>query len=176
VLEKQPTYSFLIVFLFACACYLAWFDGDRFRPPLVDPSPPVEPEPYEDRYQTYELIRAHNGTRRAHGLPELDPHVYLIAAARAHAEHMAARGRLAHSGIGDGSPAERAKQAGYRSSVVGENIGWNYRDITAVMSGWMHSPGHRANILGGYDQMGAAVAYGASGEPYWCAVFGRSVK
>lgn len=177
MLDRNSTLSFLIVFAFCAVCYMAWFDADRFRPPIIDPSPPSGPaKPLEDRYQTYELVRAHNAVRRAHGLEELDPHVYLVAAARAHADHMAARGRLAHTGIGDDSPAGRAQSAGYTSSYIGENIGWNYPDIPSAMSGWMHSPGHRANLLGGYDQMGAAVAYSRSGEPYWCVVFGRSIK
>jgi uncharacterized protein YkwD len=58
-------------------------------------------------------------------------------------------------------------------SACGENIAWNYKDA-AVMDGWMHSSGHRANILSGnYTEIGVGIATNKRGEKYHCQDFGR---
>ena len=72
-------------------------------------------------------------------------------------------------GVGD-----RARQARYTFSLVGENIAAGQTSISQVMQGWMASPGHRKNILNGtYRHIGAAVARSANGTSYWCVVLAR---
>ncbi len=46
-------------------------------------------------------------------------------------------------------PADRIAAAGYVALVSGENIARGFIDPVGVVDGWMHSPGHRANILNG---------------------------
>lgn len=51
----------------------------------------------------------------------------LDASARAHSQHMDAVDKMAHEGIGDGTPASRMQAAGYTpvgSTWYGENIAW----------------------------------------------------
>ena len=43
------------------------------------------------------------------------------------------------------------------------------------MEGWMDSPGHRRNIVGDFEEMGAAQAEDDSGRPYWCVVFATPI-
>lgn len=95
----------------------------------------------------------------------------LVAAAQAHADHMARRGKLAHFGIGDGTPWDRIAATGYTMRAAAENVAWNQSDVAEVMRSWMNSPGHRRNILRAYAEFGAAVAYGKDRDAYWCAVF-----
>lgn len=55
--------------------------------------------------------------------------------------------------------------------TVGENIAYGYASAADVMDGWMHSEGHRANILSeNFTEMavGAAVV---NGMRYWVQVF-----
>ncbi|MFZ2240668.1 MAG: CAP domain-containing protein [Gordonia amarae] len=57
---------------------------------------------------------------------------------------------------------------------VGENVAAGYPTAQSVMTGWMNSPGHRANILKReFNRLGVGVAYSASGRPYYCQVFGQ---
>ncbi len=57
---------------------------------------------------------------------------------------------------------------------VGENVAAGYPTARAVMTGWMNSPGHRANILKReFNRLGVGVAYSKSGRPYYCQVFGQ---
>jgi hypothetical protein len=45
-----------------------------------------------------------------------------------------------------------------------QNCGWNYSNAAEVAQGWMHSPGHRANMLApSITRFG--IAYGPG--PYW---------
>ena len=61
---------------------------------------------------------------------------------------------FAHEGRDGSQPAERIRATGYLSGGgawrIGENLAWGTGDLAtprAIMAAWMHSPGHRANIL-----------------------------
>lgn len=86
-----------------------------------------------------------NRIRRENGLPELTRNSALDQAANAHAQDQQGR-ELGHTGSDGSSPGDRARRAGYDSSVR-ENVAWNYSDEADVAQGWMNSPGHRAAML-----------------------------
>jgi uncharacterized protein YkwD len=65
-------------------------------------------------------------------------------------------------------------EGGIAYMTAGENIAAGYGDPASVMSGWMNSPGHRANILNGsFGQVGIGYytdpnsGYGT----YWVQIF-----
>lgn len=141
--------------------------------PTPEPEPEPEPSPKpEPTDVTWELLAAHNRERANLSLTPLalDPKLQLVA--QEHANQMALVGVMAHDGIGDGKLADRLQASGYRANRAGENVAWNQRDVPAVMTAWLNSPGHRANIMGGYRDVGLALARGVKGDPYWCSVFG----
>ena len=70
----------------------------------------------------------------------------LAEAARQHALLMAKQDNLSHQLPGEPPLAQRAGEAGARFSEIGENIAVGPR-VQSIHTGWMHSPGHRANIL-----------------------------
>ncbi|MBO3732484.1 CAP domain-containing protein [Glycomyces niveus] len=95
----------------------------------------------------------------------------LDAAARLHAEDMAAHDYFDHTSQNGRGPTERAAAQGYEGGV-GENIAAGYPDAASVMEGWMNSEGHRANILNcDYDVLGVGVA-DRDGTLYWVQNFG----
>lgn len=118
------------------------------------------------------LWTAHNAERARAGLPPLDLSRPLSNAAHDHAAYMGQTGRFGHYGIGDGDPGSRATAAGYAWRSVGENIAWGQADASAAVDSWMHSPGHRRNILGPYREMGAAAYRASDGRLYWVAIYG----
>jgi uncharacterized protein YkwD len=73
------------------------------------------------------------------------------------------------------SPFDRMRGAGYKGGLMGENIAAGQPTPAAVMDAWMHSPGHRANILNcGYKVIGIGV-FTLAGSPYriyWTQDFG----
>ena len=70
----------------------------------------------------------------------------LAEAARQHALVMAKESDLSHKLPGEPPLPQRAGQAGAGFSKVGENIATGPQ-APPIHTGWMHSPGHRANIL-----------------------------
>ena len=110
-----------------------------------------------------------NNRRADHGMRALHLSPRLGLAARGHSADMAGRRYFSHDSRSGGSFVERIRSAGYlqqaRSWRVGENIAWgNGRFATprSIMAAWMHSPGHRANILNpGFREVGVGVTNGA---------------
>jgi uncharacterized protein YkwD len=141
--------------------------------PDPDPSPPPTPEPPPSLDELADaLLKAHNAERARVGLPPFRASAALMAAAQAHAEDMAGRDAMSHVGSDGSQPYERVERQGYRFTNTGENVAGHYRTVDAVMGGWMHSAGHKANILGKFREIGVGVAESDRGLPYWCVVFG----
>ncbi|WP_371479386.1 CAP domain-containing protein [Kitasatospora sp. NBC_00315] len=95
----------------------------------------------------------------------------LDALAQAFSDDMAARGFFDHTDPDGHTPWDRAKAAGI-SNLGGENIARGQATPEAVMTAWMNSPGHRANILNcNFTTLGVGVHQG-SGGPWWTQDFG----
>ena len=77
-----------------------------------------------------------------------------------------------HTGSDGSTAADRIKRVGYVRKRTGENSAEGQWDVGEVMTGWMKSPGHRANILANFTEMGAARARDDQGTIYWCVDFG----
>ncbi len=160
--------------------------AERVIPPST-PNPPVNPQPQipgppvvpgspTDAQFVQDLYNLVNLERQRNGLGALSVNPRLAQAAQIQSRNMATVDRMDHTLQGTALPTlqSRADAVGYRFSVLGENIAYNFRDSGSVHWAWMNSPGHRANILGAsYTEMGIAVARNARGEIYFTQVFGR---
>ena len=71
----------------------------------------------------------------------------LQAAAQAHAEDLAARSTLSHTGSDGSSLSDRIARTGYGACFAAENIARGQPSIEAVMTSWRNSPGHYANMV-----------------------------
>ena len=71
---------------------------------------------------------------------------------------------------------ERARDAGYDWRAIGENIAEGQTSVEEVMDTWMHSPGHRRNILDpDFKELGIGLAFGNSAGGWrveWAQAFG----
>lgn len=92
------------------------------------------------------LFDATNRERAAQGLPALAWDNALAAAAQRHAAIMAQEHAISHQFPGEAALQERTSQAGAHFSLVAENVAEG-PDTETIHSGWMHSAGHRENIL-----------------------------
>jgi len=109
------------------------------------------------------LFEALNRERAALGLSILVWNDSLASAARQHAERMAQHNMLSHQLAGEPDLRMRAAGTGARFSMVAENVAIG-PDAAVIHSGWMHSPGHRANILSPeLSAVGIAVVQGRAG-------------
>src|SRR5262249_13729476 len=84
----------------------------------------------------------------------------LAAAGRQHAEEMFRLSYFAHESPVAGSPAIRARAAGARFMVLGENLAYA-PTVDIAHNGLMNSPGHRANVLSpAFGRVGIGVVRG----------------
>jgi uncharacterized protein YkwD len=116
-------------------------------------------------------VQLTNQQRAQHGCSALRVDAALRSAARAHSKDMRVRHYFEHNSPDGRTPWDRIKAAGY-SQPGAENIAMGYATAQAVVTGWMNSPGHRANILNcSLKAIGIGVEYG-SGGPWWTQDFG----
>lgn len=127
-----------------------------------------------------------NAERRSQGLHPLSWSRRLSRAARRHTHDMVRHRYFSHDSLSGGTFVDRIRRTGYlrhvRRWMVGENLAWGAgRQSTpqAIMRAWMHSPGHRANILTGrYREMGIGLSLGApartGGLAYEAATYATS--
>lgn len=87
-----------------------------------------------------------NDARAQNGLPPVSEDRRLSQAALRHAQDMEANGFFSHTGSNGSSFSDRAKAAGY-SCARNENLASGNRTPQGVVTAWMNSPGHRANLL-----------------------------
>lgn len=106
----------------------------------------------------------------------LNWHCDLAQSAENHSVDMATQNYFSHDAPDGSDFVYRASEAGYGNFPTGENIAAGQQSVQAVMSSWIASSGHCANIMSDFStEMGAAgiEADGADYSIYWTAVFGR---
>jgi uncharacterized protein YkwD len=121
-----------------------------------------------------------NAQRLANGCAPLASNQLLWNAAQRFAYHLASNGYLSHTGKDGSTTSSRVEAEGYTWTILAENVGAGYDTPTAIVTGWMNSPGHRANILNcALTQVGIGYYY-INPDPnqvtnyqhYWVADFG----
>ena len=121
---------------------------------------------------TSQVVNLVNSERAAQGLTALQKDSRLAALAQQKAEEMAKNQYFSHTSPTYGSAFDMLKAAGYSYKTAGENIAMGQKSAASVMDGWMHSSGHRANILHtSYEKIGVGYAVSADGMPYWVQIF-----
>ena len=128
-----------------------------------------------------EIIALTNKERIAAGLPALSFEQHLGAMATAKANDMIQKQYFAHVSPDGIDLTKLAQTHGYLYLNVGENLALgDFTSSADVVSGWMHSPGHRANILNkNFTQIGVSAVLGNyEGRNVWYAVqeFGRPLS
>jgi uncharacterized protein YkwD len=130
-------------------------------------APPAAARTPEGSY-AQKAFAATNAQRTEQGLKELKANKCLRRAAVRQATLMAQREQLFHQDLG-------AVLTDCHLSAAGENVAAGYPNGTSVVNnGWMHSEGHRANILNpSFTLMGIGARKGHNGRWYVAQVFGR---
>ena len=116
-----------------------------------------------------ELVRRINHVRANHGLGPLHVAKRLHRAAARHSTSMAKVGYFRHELRSKGMWKSFATWIrwywpgpGYRSWSAGENLAWGAPGlgVRETVSLWMHSPGHRANLLSSdWHRLGVSIVH-----------------
>jgi uncharacterized protein YkwD len=163
--------------------------GAEAAPDGTDATPPASPAPdltaqvpasapdpaaQARRALAEDVVRLTNEARAKEGLGPLQPNDRLTQAAQTYAQAMAPGDCFSHDCPPTPSQKDRIAQAGYGGwKRIGENIAAGDRTAEFIVSGWMDSPGHRANILKPeYTEIGVGVANGdGKYRVYWVQMF-----
>jgi uncharacterized protein YkwD len=124
-----------------------------------------------------------NRERAQNGVAPLRPNSLLEQAAEGHSRELISADYFAHVSPSGETPVDRVRQTGYIPGpsvgyVIGENLAWGTYSLAtpaAIVSAWIASPGHLANILesqytetgvGVVPQVPSALGNGSPGASY----------
>jgi hypothetical protein len=125
------------------------------------------------------LLISTNEQRTDNGRPSLKLNDKLSAAAQAKANDMTSRNYWSHTTPDGKDPWVFVQTAGYQYQKAGENLAYGFDSSNDTVVGWMHSAGHRENLLDqGYTEVGFGFAnardYNKSGpETVVVAMYGK---
>jgi uncharacterized protein YkwD len=110
-----------------------------------------------------------NVQRRAHGLQNLRQNAKLRTAAAGYSRQMVRQSFFSHESPDGTTLQSRVTATHYLDGAhgwgIGENIAWGTGGLgtpRSIVRTWMHSPGHRANILNAtFRDIGIGIAAGA---------------
>lgn len=115
--------------------------------PKPSTKPPATKPPAPSGGAEAQVLQLTNAERAKNGCGPLRTNSALTKAADLHATDMVVHHFFDHNSQDGRSPFDRMKTAGFKGGAMAENIAVGYKDAAAVVDGWMHSEGHRKNIL-----------------------------
>ncbi|OJU16840.1 MAG: hypothetical protein BGN88_08100 [Clostridiales bacterium 43-6] len=119
-----------------------------------------------------EVIRLINAERTNRGLMALQTNWELSRVARYKSQDMIDKNYFSHTSPTYGSPFTMMQNFGLKFSGAAENIAYGQRTAQEVVTAWMNSSGHRANILSAsFTHTGVGAAKKANGTLYWTQMF-----
>lgn len=126
---------------------------------------------YYSGYQ--DMLQAVNKARADAGLKPFCNSAKLMASSLKHSQYQASINQMTHD---DPDPLmNRFTNQGFSAVAVAENVAdTGDTNVAAVMTAWMNSPGHKANILGDYTHFGSAYAMGSNNRYYWTQHFAKA--
>jgi uncharacterized YkwD family protein len=152
--------------------------------PTPAPQPKPEPQPAPEQEEKkpveqgslneYELkvVELVNIERQKNGLQALKIDEELSKVARLKSADMRDNNYFSHQPPTYGSPFDMMKKYGISYRTAGENIAAGQKTPEAVVTGWMNSSGHRANILNSnFTHIGVGFVKGGSYGTYWTQQF-----
>lgn len=109
---------------------------------------------YSTSMSRTDLLNATNAFRSQNGMASLSLNTQLNTSAQNKAQHMVDNDYWAHNAPDGTTPWYFFDQAGYSYSRAGENLAYGFNTSQDAVNGWIGSPGHRANMLGEYQDVG----------------------
>ncbi|MEG4109267.1 CAP domain-containing protein [Microcoleus sp. S13_C5] len=141
----------------------------------------VAPSPTNQNFIN-RVLELTNIERSKLGLSPLTLNTQLLNAAENHSQNMALQDFFSHTGKDGSSLGSRISATGYQFSAAAENIAAGSSTPEQVVSSWMNSSGHRANILNpNLKEIGIGYYFLADDtgtenwNHYWTQVFATSL-
>jgi uncharacterized protein YkwD len=151
---------------------LGLFGASGFVRACATPAPAPAPAPVTATNDVLKVANACttlvNKERAARGLKAVAVELRVQNAAQLHSTYQASIRTMTHKNAKGADAGARLLAAGYKWRTWAENVAAGQTGCTPVMSAWMNSPGHKANILNpAMVHIGVAAAKGSNGVLYW---------
>lgn len=115
-----------------------------------------------------DCVTAANTARRVVGAAPLQLNIRIAMAAAGHSAYQAQTQTMSHTGYAGSNTGDRLTAAGYTWSTWGENVAAGQANCDTVISAWLASAPHRANILNpAFRHIGIGMVLSSTGVPYW---------
>lgn len=157
--EKNNHRALLLKPTFLCLLLAFYF----FNQSLIKTFTIVKPGVlgYSSQITSSKIFTLTNIERQKQNLPPFHYNSVLSQSAESKAKDMFANNYWAHNSPKGTTPWDFFKNAGYRYSVAGENLGKDFYDNESLIKAWMDSPTHRDNIVNDkYQEIGIGVVNG----------------
>jgi uncharacterized protein YkwD len=123
-----------------------------------------------DAAMASEILMYVNQYRAQHGLDQLVMNDTISHEAHRHSQEMATHAvPFGHDGFSQRMHYLRSHVIDASSGA--ENVAYNYKTAKIVVDGWLHSPGHRRNIMGHYNLTGIGIVRDKAGKIYYTQMF-----
>ncbi len=187
----KSLFTLLLATILIVGIYIAWHQGlftnatqkaidqtvqtiNQVEQRIFAPEPLKGPLSFKPTVLTADGVFTNTNKERINnGRKPLTRNAVLDKAAAAKVNDMFAQQYFEHENPQGKGPAEVVTAAGYIYLTVGENLALgNFGSDAALVTAWMNSPGHRANILNpDFREIGIAVKKGTfEGNSTWLAV------
>ena len=161
-------------------------ENDSIRTAADNAAPNSEIDSTLKQIITQKIFEKTNAIRTSRGLSELAQNNDMDQLAQLHSDNMVEHNFYSHVDHQGKSPSQRADDLNFEWRRIAENIAqvpWhenvlkcgNTRSAESisecVVEGWRNSPGHYANMIGEFDQLGVGVAFTNDSIAYFTQVF-----
>lgn len=111
-----------------------------------------------------------NQYRVSKGLNSLEKINHISNVSEGHDNYMISINTLTHALF---AQREENLRTTLGAIAVGENIAYNYSTAQSVVTAWINSPAHKANMEGNYTHFGIAIKTNKDGKKYFTNMFIR---
>lgn len=125
----------------------------------------VIPQSKEIEVEILQLINQH---RESIGLNPLQPMDIIKSQTFSHNDYMIEREKVSHDYF---YQRKNFLSANAGATSVAENVAYGYPTADAVVSAWLNSEGHRANIEGNYTHFEVSADTNENGRLYYTNIF-----
>ncbi|WP_336208879.1 CAP domain-containing protein [Nonomuraea sp. LPB2021202275-12-8] len=141
--------------------------------PSATPTTTTPPAGTVGSAEENEVVRLTNAERAKGGCQPLKHDAQLRKAAFGHSSDMATQNYFSHTSKDGRTFMDRIRGAGFTGgSGWAENIAMGQQTPASVVSAWMNSSGHKANIMNcKYNLIGVGAAKNSKGQIYWTQNF-----
>lgn len=147
-------------------------NGSTPTPPPTPPTTPPTPPPTPSSATAYDeqILALVNDHRRSIGKPALVMNQVIWTQANGHSQNMAT-GAVAFGHTGFDARVATIRAALGSGGSGSENVAMGYTSASAVVSGWLGSSGHRANIESNATRTGISAVRSSGGAWYYTQIF-----